>query len=72
MSDLMSDEKITANIKWVDSGVIWGKLSILPTRKGDLILIEDGNLSHLLNRFNGKNVFITVNEIVESSNYEEA
>ena len=49
------------------AGWISGKLKILPTRKGEEILIGDSNLLWLLNQYNNKEVQIAISEIAETS-----
>ena len=48
-------------------GGVKGVLNILPTNKGDTIMVGDGDLMWLLNTFNGKNVQITISEITTIS-----
>jgi len=51
-------------------GFVEGILEILPTRKGDTIMVGGSDLMWLLNQFNGKDVQITISEMKTTTNYQ--
>lgn len=46
-------------------GIMEGVLTIIPTRKGEQILVNDTELLWLLNQYNGKAVRVTIQEVGE-------
>ena len=56
----------------INCGFVEGVLEILPTTKGDSIMVGESDLMWLLNQFNGKDVQITISEMKTTSTYQSS